>query len=215
MDAPPPNRSPSVRAWCAWRRAAAGLAACGMLWAQAGADDGAKAPADLPSEPLTAQTTASPATAGGPISAPTVVTVFTSAYLEAADAIAGLTRPARRAPHEAPDPTARPDQRQRPSPARPAQLAPGQDCAPRAQDYPANALRLRATGVTRLRIAVDATGQAAKVEIVRSAGTTRAHAALDEEAARRLVTCRFEPAHDSQGQPMRADFEAEVVWTLP
>lgn len=171
-----------------------------------------------PSAPLTVTAAPIPQEVDAPAAAATaqtLVTVFTPAYLDAADAIAGLILPALEAGRSAPTtPSGHPQRAVAPA-AKPAQLAPGQDCAPRAQDYPAEALRARATGVTRLRIAVDATGQAAKIDIVRAAGPTRAHAALDEQAARRLVVCRFEPARDSQGRPMRADFEAEVVWTLP
>lgn len=181
--------------------------------AAGGGINDAKPPTPLPS----GLTSADPAAADASSAPAALVTVFTPAYLDAADAIAGLIlpRPAPPAGGTAPMASSGQPQEADTRTAKPAQLAPGQDCAPRAQDYPAEALRARATGVTRLRIAVDGAGQAAKIDIVRSAGSTRAHAALDEQAARRLVVCRFEPARDSQGRPMRADFEAEVVWTLP
>lgn len=150
-----------------------------------------------------------------------LVTVFTPAYLDAADAIAGLLTPA----HAAADTSYRTGAPARgslhtadPAPALPtraATLAAGQDCAPRAEDYPPSALRARATGVTRLRIGVEPTGRPGRIDIVQSAGATRAHAALDREAVWRLSDCRFEPARDSLGRPMKADFEAEIVWTLP
>jgi TonB family protein len=186
-----------------------------LLCAQAGAQGAgmdAGAPASAPAAFAQTPATREQADMAQPTTA--VVTVFTSAFLETADAMAGLIQPP---PLEGSGTPGSPGHRQTTAapPARPAQLAAGQDCAPRPQDYPSEALRARATGVTRLRIAVDGTGQAAKIDIVRSAGTTRAHALLDEEATRRLVTCRFEPARDRQGQPMRADFDAEVVWTLP
>lgn len=221
MQALPPIRPPAQRICRRWPRYAAGAAACWVLSAPAavGEVDGLSG-GPKPSAPLTVTAAAMPQKVDAPATAATaqtLVTVFTPAYLDAADAIAGLILPppTQAADRSAPAAPSGPPQTAVTPAAKPAQLAPGQDCAPRAQDYPAEALRARATGVTRLRIAVDAAGQAAKIDIVRPAGPTRAHAALDEQAARRLVVCRFEPARDRQGRPMRADFEAEVVWTLP
>jgi protein TonB len=201
LDATLSTRTSTVRAPAPWARLAAWTLAGALLHTSARASDPPAPP------PLGPGTQAAPATA--------LVTVFTPAYLDTVDAIGGLLKPAQAASSAPEAATAAalavpPD-----LPVRPARLAPGQDCAPRAEDYPQGALRARATGVTRLRIGVSASGRAASLDILQSAGPTRAHAALDREAVQRLAECRFEPARDGAGRPIPADFEAEVVWILP
>lgn len=97
--------------------------------------------------------------------------------------------------------------------ARPA-IANAQACAPSADDYPAAARRAEATGNTKVRFNVDATGKLAKVEVVKSAGPTREHKMLDRVAVAKLSECRFTAGVDENGKPMGASFDVDYVWKL-
>lgn len=114
------------------------------------------------------------------------------------------------------------------SPAAPAPgpVAPPAPPAPRPQavaaridvsscekpEYPAAALRADATGTTKIRFTVDATGVVAKAEIERAAGVSREHRLLDRTAVEALSKCRFRPGTDEQGKAVGGTTVVEYVW---
>jgi len=100
-----------------------------------------------------------------------------------------------------------------PRAARPA-IANVQECAPKSDDYPAAAVRAEATGVTRIKFTVDATGKVSASEVVKPAGNTREHRLLDRVALQKLSECRFKAGSDDQGRPVGGSFEVEYVWKL-
>ena len=97
--------------------------------------------------------------------------------------------------------------------ARPA-IGNVQSCAPGPDDYPAAALKEEATGTTRVRFTVDGTGKLSAAEVVRSAGASRAHKALDRVAVQKLSECRFSPGIDENGRAVGGSFDVEYVWKL-
>ena len=97
--------------------------------------------------------------------------------------------------------------------ARPA-IGNVQACAPGPDDYPAAALKEEATGTTRVRFTVDAAGKLSAAEVVRSAGASRAHKALDRVAVQKLSECKFSPGLDENGRAVGGAFEVEYVWKL-
>ena len=121
------------------------------------------------------------------------------------------------APAPAPAPT--------PAPA-PVAAAP---VAPRAQpvparidvtscekpEYPAAALRADATGVTKIRFTLDATGSVTKAEIEKSSGPSREHRLLDRTALEALSKCRGRPGTDEAGKPMGGTtVTVDYVWKV-
>lgn len=97
--------------------------------------------------------------------------------------------------------------------AKPA-IANVQACAPGADDYPAAARRVEATGTTRLRFTIDATGALTRSEIIKSAGMSREHRLLDNVAASKLGGCYFTAGIDENGRPMGGTFEVDYIWKL-
>ena len=97
--------------------------------------------------------------------------------------------------------------------ARPA-IGNVQACAPGPDDYPAAALKEEATGTTRVRFTVDGGGKLSAAEVVRSAGASRAHKALDRVAVQKLSECKFSPGIDENGRAVGGSFEVEYVWKL-
>ncbi|GAA0771362.1 energy transducer TonB [Ideonella azotifigens] len=87
-------------------------------------------------------------------------------------------------------------------------------CAPAGADYPAAASRAEATGTTRVRFTVDAAGQLAKADVVKSAGPSREHRLLDRIALDKLSGCTFKAGVDENGQPAGGTFEVEYLWKL-
>jgi protein TonB len=79
-------------------------------------------------------------------------------------------------------------------------------------EYPAAALRAEATGTTKIRFTVDATGKVSKAEIEKSAGASREHRLLDRTAIEALSKCPFKPGTDEAGQPVGATTVVEYVW---
>ena len=79
-------------------------------------------------------------------------------------------------------------------------------------EYPAAALRADATGTSKIRFTVDATGAVAKAEIERSAGASREHRLLDRTAIEALSKCRFKPGIDEQGKPIGGTTMVDYVW---
>ena len=100
-----------------------------------------------------------------------------------------------------------------PRSARPAIIS-ARSCAPTAADYPPAAARAEATGTTRVRFTVDATGRVSGSELVRSAGPSREHKMLDRVAIAKLGQCQFKPGTDENGNPVGGQTEVEYVWKL-
>lgn len=97
--------------------------------------------------------------------------------------------------------------------ARPA-IANAAACAPTGDDYPAIALKEEATGTTKVRFTVDVNGKLANADIVKSAGASRAHKAMDRVAVQKLSECIFKPGIDENGRPVGGTFDVEYVWKL-
>ena len=85
------------------------------------------------------------------------------------------------------------------------------DCKP---DYPAAALKDEATGTTKIRFTIDATGKMIGADVLRSAGPSRAHKALDRAAVNGLGECKFRPGRDENGKAVGAFADVEYVWKL-
>ncbi len=79
-------------------------------------------------------------------------------------------------------------------------------------EYPAAALRADATGTSKIRFTVDATGMVSKAEIERSAGASREHRLLDRTAIDALSKCRFKPGVDESGKPIGGTTVVDYVW---
>jgi len=69
-----------------------------------------------------------------------------------------------------------------------------------------------ATGTTKIRFTVDATGKVSKAEIEKSAGPSREHRLLDRTAIDALSKCPFKPGTDENGQAVGATTVVEYVW---
>jgi protein TonB len=85
------------------------------------------------------------------------------------------------------------------------------DCKP---DYPAAALKEEATGTTKIRFTIDASGKMTGAEVLKSAGASRAHKALDRAAVSGLGECKFRPGRDENGKAVGAFADVEYVWKL-
>jgi protein TonB len=79
-------------------------------------------------------------------------------------------------------------------------------------EYPAAALRAEATGTTKIRFTVDATGKVSKAEIERASGASREHRLLDRTAVEALSKCPFRPGTDENGKPVGAIAVVDYVW---
>jgi protein TonB len=79
-------------------------------------------------------------------------------------------------------------------------------------EYPAAALRAEATGTTKIRFTVDATGAVSKAEVERSAGSSREHRLLDRTAVEALSKCHFKPGTDEHGKPTGGTTVVDYVW---
>jgi TonB family protein len=81
-------------------------------------------------------------------------------------------------------------------------------------EYPAESLRADATGTSKIRITVDATGTVLKAGIEVSAGASREHRLLDKTALVALSKCRFIPGIDEQGKPIEGTTLVSYVWKI-
>ncbi len=97
--------------------------------------------------------------------------------------------------------------------ARPA-IANVAACAPTNSDYPRAALKSEATGTTKIRFQIDATGKMVGAEVLRSAGPTREHKMLDRIAVEKLGDCTFRPGSDENGRAVGASFDVDYVWKI-
>ena len=114
-----------------------------------------------------------------------------------------------------------------PAPA-PVAAAPAAPAAPKPQavaaridvstcdkpEYPAAALRAEATGISKIRFTVDASGAVSKAEIERSAGASREHRLLDRTAVDALSKCRFKPGVDDTGKAVGGTTVVDYVWRV-
>ena len=101
-----------------------------------------------------------------------------------------------------------------PPPARPAVAAKIDVASCEKPEYPAAAARAEATGITKIRFVVDATGAVSKAEVERAAGSSREHRLLDRTAVDALSKCRFKPGTDEQGKPVGGTTVVDYVWKL-
>jgi TonB family protein len=85
-----------------------------------------------------------------------------------------------------------------------------QACAPKADDYPAAALRAGAQGTTSIRFTVDEQGRLAVAEVAASSGNSM----LDAVGLQRLMHCRFRAARQADGTPVGATFSLDYRWRL-
>jgi len=85
------------------------------------------------------------------------------------------------------------------------------ECRP---SYPAVAVREGATGVTKLRIDVDAGGHAVDSTVLQPAGPTRSHHLLDEAIRSAMANCPFRPALDEAGTPVAGSYDQTYTWRL-
>ena len=81
-------------------------------------------------------------------------------------------------------------------------------------DYPAAAQRVGATGVTRIRFSVDASGRIAASQILQSSGPTRENRMMDKAAADALAQCPVQVGTDDMGRPVGTTTDVEYVWSL-
>jgi protein TonB len=81
-------------------------------------------------------------------------------------------------------------------------------------EYPAAAARAGATGITKIRLTVDANGKVSGAEVVGSSGPARENRMLDNAAKAAFSSCRAVPAIDASGHPIASTFVAEYVWKL-
>ncbi len=109
----------------------------------------------------------------------------------------------------APAPPAPP--RPPPDLSRPARIDVSQCSRP---EYPPAARRAEASGTTRLRFRVDASGRVVAAEVLEHSGYSGAHRQLDRAAVDALSGCHFEPGRNRQGQPVGGYATVEYVWRI-
>lgn len=97
--------------------------------------------------------------------------------------------------------------------AQPA-VANASSCAPTPDDYPRSARQNEVTGTTVVRFNIGPDGKLIGTELVKSAGPTRDHKALDRVAIGKLSECSFRPGRDENGRPTGGSFTVEYVWKL-
>jgi len=91
------------------------------------------------------------------------------------------------------------------------QASPPQDCKPQ---YPKQARRAGAQGVSVVAFQVDASGMVTGAEIVQSAGHSREHRLLDQETVRALSACKLTPGKDADGHPVASVVTVPYRWVL-
>jgi len=79
-------------------------------------------------------------------------------------------------------------------------------------EYPPAALRAGATGVSRIRFTVDASGKVTGAEVVGSSGPTREHRLLDNAAKLALAGCPIKVGTDAEGHPIGTQVEVLYTW---
>ncbi|WP_145960966.1 energy transducer TonB [Sphingosinithalassobacter portus] len=80
-----------------------------------------------------------------------------------------------------------------------------------SQDYPRAAVRRHAQGVLVLGFTVDTDGRATDCQTLQSTGD----ALLDDQGCRIWTSrMRYEPARDAADEPVAANLQQQIVWTL-
>ena len=99
----------------------------------------------------------------------------------------------------------------------PSRTEPGQtkadnpNCRP---PYPAQAVRARAQGTTRLSFRIDEEGLVQAAEIVEHSGSKPENKLLDQVALLWLIRCPFKPQLDANGNPVGATIPISYVWRI-
>jgi protein TonB len=79
-------------------------------------------------------------------------------------------------------------------------------------DYPSRALREEEQGTTRFSVSVNTEGRVASCTVTGSSG----HDDLDQAVCRLITSrARFNPAKDSNGQPMTGTWASSFRWEIP
>jgi TonB family protein len=79
-------------------------------------------------------------------------------------------------------------------------------------DYPAGALRAKASGVLTFMLSIDTMGKVTGCTVTATSGNQL----LDDTACQKLVErARFRPATDQAGQPIAATYYNRVRWAIP
>jgi protein TonB len=81
-------------------------------------------------------------------------------------------------------------------------------------EFPPAAARAGTTGVSKIKLTVDANGKVQSAEVVGSSGPTREHRLLDNAAKAAFSSCHVIPGIDSEGHPVGTTTVAEYVWKL-
>lgn len=123
-------------------------------------------------------------------------------------------------PRALPDtlPTALPEPRLSPEPARP--MGQPKAAAPRSrpgdwaneEDYPAMDLRMNHEGVVRFQLAIGADGRVSGCTVIQSSGWPGLDSATCMLVSKRA---RFTPAQDESGQPMAGSYSNAIRWVIP
>lgn len=79
-------------------------------------------------------------------------------------------------------------------------------------EYPPAALRAGASGVSRIRFTVDASGKVTGAEVIGSSGPTREHRLLDNAAKLALANCPIKVGTDAEGHPVGTQVEVLYTW---
>ena len=80
--------------------------------------------------------------------------------------------------------------------------------------YPYEAVRAVAQGTTEVTFTIDAAGKVIDGAIVKSAGETRAHKALDRATLAAFASCPFTPGADAQDKPTTTRVKISYVWKI-
>lgn len=95
--------------------------------------------------------------------------------------------------------------------SRPARLEASRCTRP---EYPRAALRVEATGTTRIRFQVDAAGQVIDARVLQRSGPSREHRLMDRAAVDALGRCRFTGGLDARGRAVGGFATVDYVWKL-
>ncbi len=80
--------------------------------------------------------------------------------------------------------------------------------------YPTASMRAGVTGLSRVRVAVDAGGRATDAELVGASGPTAEHRSLDDAALEAARHCAFIAATDEDRKPIAAMLDVGFSWQL-
>ena len=81
-------------------------------------------------------------------------------------------------------------------------------------EYPAAAQRAGATGVTRIRFSVDASGRVVGSQVLQPSGSTRENRLMDKAAADALAQCPVQVGTDETGRAVGTTTDVDYVWKL-